>query len=158
MKRIILFLLLLSLTLSCLGCQGGTDAEHAFYYLRTENSIAYGKEDALIAAESQDLGQDMDLEDILRLYLNGPAEEKLRSPFPKETQLLSVAEESETLTLVLSLEFSTLDGIQLTLAGACLTATCHDLTGIETIRVCSGENTYDFALSSFVLLDSSPEQ
>lgn len=158
MKRIILLLLLLSLALSCLGCQGGTEAEHAFYYLRTESTIAYGKEDALIAAESQDLGPEMDPEDILRLYLNGPTEENLRSPFPKGTKLLSVTEESKALTLILSLEFSTLDGIQLTLAGACLTATCHDLTGIETIRVCSGEKTYNFTLSSFVFLDESPEQ
>lgn len=157
MKRIIPIALLLTLTLCCLGCQSKNDTQHAFYYLRTEETIAYGKEDALIAAVPQEFGPDMELDTIVQLYLEGPVEEKLRSPFPRGTYLLSTAADDETLTLVLSPEFSTLDGIQLTLAGACLAATCRDLTGFEKIQVHSGENIYDFDVNSFIFLDTSGE-
>lgn len=158
MKRIVFLLLLLSLTLSCLGCQGEKDSQYAFYYLRTDSTIAYGQEDALITAHFQDLGPDMDLDTILQLYLDGPVEENLRSPFPRGTYLLSVTTQNDTLTLILSREFSALDGIQLTVASACLTATCRDLTGFEKIQVRSGEKIYDFDINSFIFLDTSPEQ
>ena len=158
MKRIIPIALLLTLTLCCLGCQSENDTQHAFYYLRTEETIAYGKEDALIAAVPQEFGPDMELDTIVQLYLDGPVEENLRSPFPRGTYLLSVTTQNDTLTLILSREFSTLDGIQLTVASACLTATCRDLTGFEKIQVRSGEKIYDFDINSFVFLDTSPEQ
>ena len=158
MKRITLLLLLLTLTLCCLGCQGETDSQHAFYYLRTNDTISYGQEDALITAHFQDLGPEMELDTILQLYLDGPMEENLRSPFPRGTYLLGAAPENDILKVILSREFSTLDGIQLTLAGACLTATCRDLTGFETIQIRSGEKIYDFDINSFIFLDSSPEQ
>ena len=158
MKRIVHLLLLLSLTLSCMGCHEETESQYAFYYLRTDSTIAYGQEDALITAHFQDLSADMDLDTILQLYLDGHLGENMRSPFPGGTYLLSVTAENDTLKLILSREFSALDGIHLTLAGACLTATCRDLTGFEKIQVHSGEKVYNFDTSSFILLDSSPEQ
>lgn len=158
MKRIIFLLLLLSLTLSCMGCHGETESRYAFYYLRTDSTIAYGQEDALITAYFPDLGADMDLDETLHLYLDGHMGENMLSPFPRGTYLLRVIAENDTLKLVLSPDFSTLDGIQLTLAGACLTATCHSLTGVEKVQVYCGEKIYDFDINSFIFLDSSTEQ
>lgn len=158
MKRIVFLLLVLSLTLSCLGCHGETESQYAFYYLRTDSTIAYGQEDALITAHLPELGSGVELDTMLQLYLDGHMGENMRSPFPRGTYLLSVATENDTLKLVLSREFSTLDGIHLTLAGACLTATCRDLTDFEKIQVRSGDKIYDFDINSFVFLDTSAEQ
>ena len=95
------------------------------------------------------------LDVILQLYLSGPADENFRNPIPKGTYLLSTILREDRLDIVMSREFSSLDGMQLTLAGACLAATCHDLTGMEKIQVRSGDNIYDFDLNSFVFLDES---
>ena len=158
MRRIALLLLLLSLTLSCMGCQADADSQLTFYYLRTDSTIAYGQEDALITAHCPELDTDVALDTALQLYLDGHMGENMRSPFPRGTYLLRVGFENDTLKLVLSREFSTLDGIQLTLAGACLTATCRDLAGFEKVQVWSGEKIYDFNMNNFIFLDSSMEQ
>ena len=158
MKRMILLLLLLSLTLSCMGCHADTGSQVTFYYLRTDSTIAYGQEDALMTAHFPELDTDLELETMLQLYLDGHMGENMRSPFPRGTYLLRVGVENDTLKLILSREFSTLDGIQLTLAGACLAATCRDLAGCEKVQVRSGEKIYDFNINNFIFLDSSLEQ
>ena len=158
MKRMILFLLILGTMLTLTACQEETARQQSFYYLRTEDTIAYGREDALIVAVPQEFSPETELEILLQLYLDGPVDEDHRNPFPRRTYLLSTIEHGDTLLVVLSREFSTLDGMQLTLAGACLAATCQDLTGFEKIQVRSGENTYDFDVNSFVFLDTSPEK
>ena len=154
MKRLILMLMILCIAFSCAACGGQEESSCVFYYLRTDNTIRYGQTDALIAPLERELSvQEVPLNDLLQLYLDGPADETFRSPFPKGTYLLSTIFRDETLVIVLSREFSALDGIQLSLAGACLTATCHDLTGCQAIQVRSGENVYDFNLNDFVFLD-----
>ncbi len=155
MKRWTVFLLILCLAVSCAAC-GEEEAEHtAFYYLRTGDTIAHGQADALIAPVLRDSSEDTALDDILQLYVAGPTEEGFRNPFPKGTYLLSTIRRDEMLVVVLSREFTTLDGIQLTLAGACLAATCYDLTGLEHIQVRSSEQVYDFYYHDYVFLDES---
>ena len=158
MKRLILLILLLACLLSCTGCAPEEPDQPAFYYLRPEDAIVYGQDDALMVPVPQEITPEVDLNMVLQLYLDGPVEENLRDPFPKGTYLLTTIAQEDTLVVVLSREFSTLDGIQLTLAGACLAATCYDLTGMEHIKVHSGDSTYDFDLNSFIFLDSIPEK
>ena len=156
MKKLICFFLALSLVLLFCGCAESEDNTCSFYYLRTQDTIAYGREDALIAPVSRELtGQNAELNYILQLYLDGPVEEEYWSPIPRNTYLLSSLWYEDTLVLVLSREFSALDNMQLTLAGACLTATCHDLTGAEKVQVRSGESIYEFDLNNYSFLDSS---
>lgn len=155
MKQLTALFLALCLLLFFSGCAPDKEEPPRFYYLRTEETILYGDMDALIAPVSRDISRDMDLERILQLYLDGPMEEDFRNPIPKGTYLLSIIPREDRLDIVLSREFSTLDGIQLTLAGACLSATCHDLTGFEKIQVRSADSIYDFDLNSFIFLDDS---
>jgi spore germination protein GerM len=156
MKRLLIIILIFCLALSCAACTEDAEDQTLFYYLRTPDTIAYGEADALIAPVPRDITPDLPLDDALQLYLNGSMDETLLNPIPKGTYLLSTIERKDMLVLVLSGEFSTLDGIELTLAGACLAATCHDLTGQGRIQVRSGENIYDFDLNDFVFLDNSP--
>lgn len=158
MKRLIPLLLSLVLLLSLAGCADTEENTHTFYYLRTRETLNHGAEDALIAPVEREISvEDPQLSYLLQLYLDGPSRENYYSPIPKGTYLLSTLWEGDTLIIVLSREFATLDNVHLTLAGACLTATCHSLTGAESIRVLSNEQTYDFALSDFTVLDDSAQ-
>ena len=158
MKRWIL--LLCALSVLCLtGCSQQAESRFDFYYLRTSDTIRYGQEDALIAPVSRDItGQDPGLNYLLQLYLESPAPEGYHFPIPKGTYLLSTLWEEDTLVIVLSREFSTLDKMELTLAGACLSATCHDLAGAEHIQVRSGDSIYDFYLNNYTFLEVSTGQ
>ena len=156
MKKLLVLFLVLALVLPFCGCSEPQDNTCSFYYLRTQDTIAYGREDALIAPVSRELtGQNAELNYLLQLYLDGPVEEEYKSPIPRNTYLLSSLWYEDTLVLVLSREFSALDNMQLTLAGACLTATCHDLTGAEKVQVRSGESIYEFDLNNYSFLDAS---
>ena len=128
MKRMILFLLILGTMLTLTACQEETARQQSFYYLRTEDTIAYGREDALIVAVPQEFSPETELEILLQLYLDGPVDEDHRNPFPRRTYLLSTIEHGDTLLVVLSREFSTLDGMQLTLAKTAEIG-LHDLPG-----------------------------
>ena len=103
-------------------------------------------------------GRNAELNYLLQLYLEGPVEEGYLSPIPRGTYLLSTLWNEDTLVLVLSREFSTANNITLTLCGACLTATCHNLTGAERIEVRSGDAVYHFALSDYTFVDNSNGQ
>ena len=159
MKRLILCLAALSLLLCLAGCSDQEENNCNFYYLRTSDTIRYGREDAIIAPVSRNIsGQNADLSYLLQLYLEGPSEEGFRSPIPQGTYLLSTLWEEDTLILVFSREFSVLSNIELTLAGACLTATCHDLAGAERIQIRSNDQIYDFDLHNFTFLEVSTGQ
>ncbi len=154
MKRLICALLCLCILLSFTACGDRQESRCTFYYLRSDNTIQYGQTDALIAPVEREFSYgELSLDELLQLYLNGPTEEDYRNIIPKGTYLLSTIQRTDLLVVVLSREFSTLDGIQLTLAGACLTATCHALTGLERIQVRSGESIYDFDLNDCIFLD-----
>ena len=159
MKRLLCFWLMPALLLSLSGCTTPDENRCTFYYLRTPENIRYGETDALVAPVFREIAnEELELDYLLQLYLEGPTEEDFLSPIPKGTYLLSSAWEDDTLVLVLSREFSQLDNIQLTLAGACLAATCHDLAGAERIEVRSGEQTYEFDLNNYIFLEVSTGQ
>lgn len=156
MKKILLLALALCLLFTCIGCGNEQESNYKFYYVRTPETIAYGQADALIAPVPQEIASpDAELNYLIQLYLNGPQDSHFQNPIPKGTYLLSTILREDMLVLVLSREFSTLEGIQLTLAGACLTATCHELTGRAKIQVISGGESYDFDLTSYTFLDDS---
>ena len=156
MKRCILGILMIALILSLSGCSEPAETDCPFYYLRTEETICYGKPDALVAPVNREISvADHTLEYLLQLYLEGPVEEGYLNPIPRGTYLLKAFWEDDILVLILSREFSALEDMSLTLAGACLSATCHDLTGSRKIQVRSGEQIYDFDLNHYTFLDMS---
>jgi hypothetical protein len=80
-------------------------------------------------------------------------EESYQSPFPDGTRLIRIRQDGNLLIMELTTHFSALENIQLTLAGACLTATCYELTGAESVRVLCGEEIYQFNRSDYTFLD-----
>lgn len=158
MKRLICMLLITALLAVFPGCSEADGDSVSFYYLRTE--LSYSTEDGVIAPEARAIsGSREDLNYLLRLYLEGPLTDMMTSPFPVGTQLISVEQEDSSLLLELSGEFAALEGIDLTMAGACLASTCFALTDAEAVQITAGtpEDNISITLTrnSLTLLDDS---
>lgn len=155
MKR--LMCLILSLLLFAFsGCQRQDDPSVCFYYLRSE--YVYGVEDGVIASETRDIAM-QDIGYLLELYLKGPQNETLVSPFPRNTRLISTHMQEGVLSLELSEEFTTLEDMDLTLAAGCIASTCFSLTDAQSVRITavSSRDEISIVLSrdSLTLVDDS---
>ena len=105
-----------------------------FYYQAVETD--YSSPEGLIAPEVRDLGAASltDLE-LFRLYLMGPEREGLVSPFPKDTEMLSVRRSGSVLYLRLSQAYSAQSGVYQSISDACLAKTGLELEGIRQVRI-----------------------
>lgn len=155
MKRLISLALVLCLMLSGCGTSGERIMEPVtFYYLQSKYS--YGSEGAVIASEEREAsGHRRDLNYLLALYLMGPSSEALISPVPQGTRILSVEQEGTTIQLSLSDAAGTLTDAEFSLACACLTLTCLDLTEVEAVTVTCGSRSVTMSHENLTLFDSS---
>jgi hypothetical protein len=155
MKQWISLILCLVILLSFSGCE--TESNVLFFYPRAE--IQYGVADGVVAAEARDLADKKeDLEYLLKLYLEGPVSQELKSPFPFGTGLESVVMEDKHITLVLSETFSTLENLEYTIACACVASTCFSLTDAESVSISSGMTALILTRDNYSLWDRSSEQ
>lgn len=131
MKRAICIALALLFLLG--GCASGKKEETtvSFYYRRLDT--VYGTADGVIASEERTLTGD--LNQLLTAYFLGPEDETLTLPFPEGTRLLKYSSKNSVLTLSLSEEFAQLEGMDLTIACACIASTCFALTDIYQVQV-----------------------
>ena len=155
MKRWISFLLMFALLIALLAC--GTErlvAPGNFYYCRAET--AFGTDQGVIAAEERELwGVSDDIGAMLELYLRGPVNNTLLiSPFPRDTTLVDWKQTQNTLRINLSEEFAALNGIDLTIACACISRTFLELTDVTTIRI-SAENALLDGKHSIIMTGSN---
>lgn len=137
MKRSLTLALSVILMISLFGCAFPGAQEKApaeFYYLRAE--YVYGTSDGVVTSELREIsGHEIDLRYLLSLYLQGPLDEGLRSPFPEGCTLLELQERDGTLTVTLSPALGELSDMSRTLACVCLARTCFSLTGAETVCI-----------------------
>lgn len=163
MKRIICLMLVLAFLLlsGCHYSESGDILEPVtFYYPRATDHFVYGAEDGVLAGEVREgSGHVGDLNYLITMYLRGPQDTTLRSPFPAGCKLEEVRSGGNTLCLVLSGEFSELENTELTLACAALAKTCLSLSGMKRLRIdsASGEKTFTITLDldSLLLADYS---
>ena len=155
MKRLTAFLLVLALLVclcSCgIGKNRGTD-QASFYYCRID--YAYGTEDGIITREQRDItGHAGDLHYLISLYLMGPLDEELASPFPAGTRLLSAKIEEDVLSIQLSGMGKSFTEIQFTLACACLTMTCLELAGVSQVCITGEDRSITMNRDDLLLYD-----
>ena len=165
MKKQTICLILIALFLGSLfGChysESGDILEPVvFFYPRKPTSFVYGSNDGVITSEMREAsGHTGDLDYLLSMYLRGPQDSELRTPFPKGCKLIDVQASNDILTVVLSAEFTTLENTELTLACAGLAKTCFALAEVQYVRVEAGaeERTVSMTLdeSSLLLADYS---
>ena len=142
MKRTLCLLLSLLLLLSLCAC---TEPEvpdldlfqpFDFYYRTAEVDFDSGS--GPIRAETRDLGENgMSDEALIALYLGGPEDETLVSPFPAQTRLKSIQSGATLLRVVLSEEYAQLQGVDASIADACLAKTLLALGSFRRIRISS---------------------
>lgn len=164
MKRTVCLLLSLWLLLLLPACnQQEQQAQSAvnFYYLRSETT--YGEADSVIAGEKQDADVlTEDLSDTLSVYLQGPSDITLYSPFPANTALSEAVITDGVLSVTLSgVDFSRQSKLQQTICCACLAKTCLGIWDISAVRInteagiLAGEADIVMDADSLVLLDES---
>ena len=136
MRRILCALILPCLLLSLCCCSSPTSEDDtvSFYYLREE--LAYDSGNGVIASEVREIARrSNDMEYLLSLYLSGPQDSGLLSPFPQGTQLVKATREKDHLTIEISEQLFQLSGLDLTLACACLCSTCFGLSDAEQVTI-----------------------
>ena len=147
MKRWLCMFLALTLCLPLMGCapEPNDIADPvSFYYRRSADSISYGMADGVISAEQREAyGHRDDPAYLINLYLKGPAGTGMNRTFPKGVELVKFSLEGGCAYITVSDFFSTLTGINLTLACACLTLTVCELTGAKQLTVSTSNTLLD---------------
>ena len=123
-----------------------------FYYLREE--YQYGTQGGVIVSEEREAsGHGRDLSYLLALYLVGPMKEGLVCPLPMGTGIVSLEQTPSGISLVLSDTLGSLSDADYSLACACLTLTCLDITGGEKVTITSGSRSVTMTRDSLTLFD-----
>lgn len=157
MKRIILVsLILLALT----GCAKDHTPNNPvrFYYPKAE--ITFGSEYSAIAFESRE-SESLSTEALIRLYLDGPAQQELENPIPDGVELVSLLIDGDAASLVLTDPFSELSGLPLTVASICLSKTVIELAEVQTVvlscetKPLDGESHISISKDQMILVDES---
>lgn len=153
MKRLIILLLLTCLLLSGCGRKGKLLLEPVYlYYPKLE--YGYGAADSVIDYESMDgTGHMGDYPALLSEYFYDPVDESLVNPFPSGTKLLSAVVRGTDFRIRLTQEAAALMDANFTLAAACLSMTCFELTDCESVTVISGTKQVTILRDSWLLLD-----
>ena len=140
MKRTLSLVLLILFIISFSACHYSKGSEILepvnFYYPRKTAEFVYGAADGVITAEVREAsGHSDDLDYLLTMYLRGPQDENLRSPFPSDCKLEEIYTDDDTLYIRLSSEFGALAGTELTIACAAITKTCLSMTDLPYICI-----------------------
>ena len=159
MKQLISLLLSAALLLCLAGCQSSDSNSAQFYYCCNPENRSYFEENSMIQAESRDLtGHRTDLHYMLGLYLAGPKDEDLVVPFSRQTKLLSVRQENETIVVELSDHTMSLSDSEFSLSCACLTMTCMDFVQCQSVTIRSGDRSATMTRDNIILKDTLPQQ
>ena len=128
-----------------------------FYYQVTDYQ---GTMACPIAGEEREVaGYRDNLKYLLTFYLMGPISQELASPLPQGTQLQSINQSSEELTIEISDTASTLSDSAFSLACACLSMTCMGLANVENVTIVSGSRSLTISRDNLLLNDTvTPEE
>ena len=164
MKRYI-WIFLAVFTFSVLaGC--GKSAENFkeptnFYYITTD--VSFFEEDSVISPEIRETVQfNGNILTTINAYFQGPASEKLVSPFPAGLEAVDVIISGSTALLYLNDPFATLEGLDATIACSCICATITNMTDCEAVEIHieNTEGTVEqilyFSYEDLLFMDSFP--
>lgn len=156
MRKILSFFLTLCILLSGCSPLGNYISEPVrFHYLcsRYQEDLCC----VINSEEREAVGHSGDLNYLLALYLMGPIDDELKIPLPPGTKVISVQQNEDIITLQLPDLDSTLSDIDFSLACACLTMTCLNISNATSVTVLSGSRSVTMDSSSYALSDSSME-
>lgn len=162
MKKRIMILLSAIICLLCCGCQKKAEELReptAFYYCN--RTVSFNTEEGVICSEMRE-GEHFsaDAEKMLREYLSGPKSAELYSPIPQGTELVSFEINLDTAYIILSKEFSNLNGIKLSTACSCMVKTLAEYTPITKAQIyvdgglIDNKDSITITVADIVLVDS----
>lgn len=144
--------ILLCLLPGLMGCQFHKSDSMDFYYVRSR--YQYGQPQGVICPESRDVtGHAQDLPYLMVLYLSGPLDEGLSSPFPRGTRLVNLYTQDNALFIELTPTGNGFSSADFTLASSCLALTFLYFSNVEQVTVTSGENTITLNAENLLLYD-----
>lgn len=147
MKKLTAVFLLSALVFGLCGCSffsGSPKEPVEFFYPWADLETAMKQYPACTAIGSEmreASGHTGELNYLLPLYLRGPLDPELKSPFPAGCQIVGIRWEQKTLHITLNGTFAQLDGLDLTTACSCLAKTCFGMT--SAYQVCIEANSPD---------------
>ena len=136
MRKLLGLLLILAIVSSLFACGQSKHkpVEPAnFYYCRKD--VTYTGSNNVFASEVREIADAEDIVAIMNDYLSGPESNRLYSPFPTSTQIISIDRVGTTLTVVFSPQVSRLSGPDLMLACVCTAMTLFDMAQAETVII-----------------------
>lgn len=152
-KTISLFLILLFFLSGCTFSGERIKEPVNFYYLR--NNFDYRSNDGVIACEQREASGHLDnLSYLLALYRLGPSDEDLLLPFPEGTALLMMEATDEEIKLALGSNAANMSNAEFSLACACLTMTCLELTDAQCVTVINGDHSITMTRDTIALTDT----
>ncbi len=150
MKQRISILLCLILVLHLTGC-AKPQGNATFYYPR--NQYLYYDKENVIVAERRDIGAHSgSISYLLTMYLVGPEDEALDTPFPGKARLSSASVQDDTLVITLT-ELSDVTDARFTLGCACLALTAMEAFPCETVSILCAERTITINKNDLLLQD-----
>jgi len=153
MKQFLAFVILICFLFS--GCQlvGERIKEPVtFYYIQGDYQDALS--DAIASEIREASGHLDDLSYLMALYLMGPTEENHISPLPRGTRIYVVQNSPSGIVLKLSDASKKMTDLQYSLACACLSLTCLELTDADTITITSENRSVTMTSDTILLFDS----
>ena len=129
--------------------------EPVSFYYRREDFQYHGTDNVIVPEQREISGHGGDLHYMISLYLVGPLDDSLVSPFPKGTRLLETQQNGMELLLTLSDSAAALSDSAFSLACTCLALTCMSFTNAETVTVSSEERVMTITTDNLLLSDDS---
>ena len=156
MKRSICIILIFMIIVTLLGCDSSSFDPVTFYYCRKPEEFQYFESDGVIASEGRDLtGHNRDLQYLVALYLAGPLDEELISPFPRKTRLVHAAKDKHAVQIELSDLGNSMTDAGFSLAAVCLAKTCISFVHVDEVTIRSGARTITINTENVILYDNS---
>jgi hypothetical protein len=154
MRRYVSIVILICFLLS--GCQlNGERIKDpvTFYYVR--NNYQESLSNAIASEIREGSGHTNDLSYLMALYLMGPVEESNLCPIPRGTRIYVVQNDPSGIILKLSESSRRMSDAQFSLASACLSLTCLELTDADVITVSSETRSVTMTSETILLFDSN---
>lgn len=153
MKRFVCILIVICFLFS--GCQITGERMKdpvTFYYVYGD----YQKDlsEVIVSEQREASGHLDDLSYLMALYLMGPVEENNISPIPRGTRIYVLQNYKSGIVLKLSEAAGTMSDAEFSLACACLSLTCLELTDAEKVTISSENRSVTMTLDSIHLFDS----
>ena len=137
MRRWFIMLLAFSMLAGAAGCARTQEEEPEGYvlYFTVSGEQEYGP---ALGTQPYVWGDEpASVDTLLEALLAGPTREELSTPFPRGVSVLNweLDEESGTLSITMSEQYSGLGDISLTLADYCIVLTLCQLDGVEGVEI-----------------------